>query len=794
MLRHLRALCAAATIVLAAIGTLHTPKARAQAIQVPPAKSCFQATTGINGMLGTLGPIVAGSGGTNGTYANVPLTGGSGTTATANVTVSGGVVTQVIILNPGINYVVGDALSASSGTIGGVTGFSVSVSSISINSSLAGGTVGFYIPSTLSIKQTWQDAGQTTLNSNPVPLDANGCALIYGVGTYRQILQDSLGNTVWDQLTSVPPVTPYWAGLAGGTGNAITVNDTAFTGQDGQSIAFVAAASNTSASVTLNPSGYGNIPVVNAGPGGPTPLATNAIAAGNVVTATYVLAQNDFQISASTFSAKFASSCGVAADGVTDDTAAWNVCVAYANAHPGTTIIASQGTSTISALTAFTASNSYVACINGPGACILSHSGTNALKWSGSISGGGLINMGLNNTGSVCTTTILVNGGAEQLRFDHLVLGTGIDTLATLGAASSPAGLAQWQNITSPGGVANVACPLFSLVNGNGFVLQNSVVFVAGKAVSGRTFVLANITGPSSWDAVQIQGSIIEFFQNVVGGTVDSSGLLLDGKLDGNYFDNCIGPCVDLVASNSSTISAWTINNNWMDNDIGLTDCLDILQGAGNGNIIGMQILHNRVSTCGQSGIVVGGVSATKDNIIDGNFVYNVNVLNSGTTYGILVGGDGADGIFNGLQINENSISAPGWSSIFSPYNNPTYGIGITVSASGGVGAQYVQMQNNVAIGSSANYLLPATIVNSWIEGNIGLPSSAAAVTVGASPFTFSSGAQPETVYIYAGTVSSVAQDTVTICAASPCTVDMRPNESIIVTYSGLPTMKAVLH
>lgn len=67
---------------------------------------------------------------------------------------------------------------------------------------LVGGTVAFYIPSTLSAKTTWQDPGETTPNTNPITLDALGSALIWGSGTYREILKDSSGNTVWDGLTS----------------------------------------------------------------------------------------------------------------------------------------------------------------------------------------------------------------------------------------------------------------------------------------------------------------------------------------------------------------------------------------------------------------------------------------------------------------------------------------------------------------------------------------------------------------------------------------------------------------
>lgn len=69
-------------------------------------------------------------------------------------------------------------------------------------SPLAGGSVYFYIPNTTTFKNTWQDPGATILNTNPVVLDSAGRAIIYGVGAYRQVVKDSLGNTIWDQLTA----------------------------------------------------------------------------------------------------------------------------------------------------------------------------------------------------------------------------------------------------------------------------------------------------------------------------------------------------------------------------------------------------------------------------------------------------------------------------------------------------------------------------------------------------------------------------------------------------------------
>lgn len=292
MLKHLRALCAAALFALACAPAL-------AATLLPQGESCFQAVSGVSGMVGALGTITGGSGGVPGVYGGAALTGGSGTGATANITVnSSGAVSAVIVLNPGSAYVVGDVLSA---TVGGVSGFSVPVNSTSINSSLAGGTVAFYIPNTQAFKQTWQNSGQTILNTNPVQLDQNGCQIIYGEGIYRQILKDSLGNTVWDQLTaSTDQGGFFWAGLASGTPNAILVNDPNFSGIDGQAIQFRAFATNTTAA-TINPSSYGLIPVVKDTAAGPVALSGSEIAIGaggqnNVVSVVFDKTNDEFHL------------------------------------------------------------------------------------------------------------------------------------------------------------------------------------------------------------------------------------------------------------------------------------------------------------------------------------------------------------------------------------------------------------------------------------------------------------------------------------------------------------------
>jgi hypothetical protein len=65
----------------------------------------------------------------------------------------------------------------------------------------AGGSVYFYVPSTTTPKNTYKDPLQVVPNTNPVILDSNGRAIIWGQGEFREVLQDINSNTIWDQLT-----------------------------------------------------------------------------------------------------------------------------------------------------------------------------------------------------------------------------------------------------------------------------------------------------------------------------------------------------------------------------------------------------------------------------------------------------------------------------------------------------------------------------------------------------------------------------------------------------------------
>jgi hypothetical protein len=66
----------------------------------------------------------------------------------------------------------------------------------------AGGTLALYVPGTTTPKNSWEDWQGTVLNTNPIILDAAGRCIVWGDGDYRCILHDSVGNLIFDQIST----------------------------------------------------------------------------------------------------------------------------------------------------------------------------------------------------------------------------------------------------------------------------------------------------------------------------------------------------------------------------------------------------------------------------------------------------------------------------------------------------------------------------------------------------------------------------------------------------------------
>lgn len=162
---------------------------------------------------------------------------------------------------------------------------------------LTSGTVTFYVPGTTTFKDTWQDAEGTILNTNPVVLDAAGEAVIYGDGEYRQIVQDSDGNTIWDQKTlGTQTIGVYVGGTTGGTANAQTIsglNPTGYVRTAGNTIVCVAGFTNTGPA-TLSVEGNNPINVYKKDNSGAVALTGGELISGTV--AIFVDDGTEFQL------------------------------------------------------------------------------------------------------------------------------------------------------------------------------------------------------------------------------------------------------------------------------------------------------------------------------------------------------------------------------------------------------------------------------------------------------------------------------------------------------------------
>ena len=100
-------------------------------ITTPSAPIWHAGNLNSTGSITALGVLAGGALYTSGVYTAVPLTGGTGTGATADITVSGGAVSAVSLRAAGKSYVVGDTLSAAAANIGGTgSGFTIKVGAI----------------------------------------------------------------------------------------------------------------------------------------------------------------------------------------------------------------------------------------------------------------------------------------------------------------------------------------------------------------------------------------------------------------------------------------------------------------------------------------------------------------------------------------------------------------------------------------------------------------------------------------------------------------------------------------
>ena len=163
---------------------------------------------------------------------------------------------------------------------------------------LAGGKVYSYEAGTSTAKALYTTQNKSANATNPVILDAQGRALVFGEGAYKFVIKDSNDVTLytWDSLQYFyPDLSAVYAGTSTGSSNTYAVSpspaQTAYV--DGMTIAFVANHASSGAA-TLNVSSLGAKSFVKSD--GSTALTTGDIEVNQLVNAQFVLSSNHFRL------------------------------------------------------------------------------------------------------------------------------------------------------------------------------------------------------------------------------------------------------------------------------------------------------------------------------------------------------------------------------------------------------------------------------------------------------------------------------------------------------------------
>ena len=258
---------------------------------------------------------------------------------------------------------------------------------------------------------------------------------------------------------------------------------------------------------------------------------------------------------------------------------------------------------------------------------------------------------------------------------------------------------------------------------------------------------------------------------------------------------------LNVIPVSGTAASAIYVNNSFFD------ECLTGIAFNPSGTGLVQFCKFENCWTCGsetgvQNGVILG--NALSANVFGTTFINHTSNTNNNNGVEIkssavdttFIGGNFANNVGDGIHVNANvtnvTLSNVRCGNTDNLPGNGTFGIVVDAGTSSGIKITDCNLIGNTSGGLSLGAI---TGTNNVVHGNLGYnPVGVAAITVTASPFTYTAGHVPETVYITGGTVSLIVQGGTTLFTATEKTVYLGPNEAITLTYSGLPTMNKMVH
>lgn len=487
---------------------------------------------------------------------------------------------------------------------------------------------------------------------------------------------------------------------------------------------------------------------------------------------------------------------GAVGDGVADDTAAFNLAVAYANARGGddyanivgTTIFIPDGRYKITAaVTPVTRSGVEFVGASRQGTVILMPVGVYGVFTFGSGGagptpvGGGFSNAKFEYlTVPTASSCMFVVDHAFRLQFtNHLWVNIG--QAFKLGTSTSRiSGGVTLDNIT--GSCANIAStPVFQLLAGTGLLMTNVALFAgvptpvhpAAMTTAANRNVFNCLGG--FWDTVLASNCIFERFD--YGMVVQAAATQVYQNL---YFSNCIfdyhKTTVVLLAAAGGVVSTVMMSNCWYVSWEG--PAIALSGGSYNDN----HKFEGKVVIAGQEAIyyAVAGPKNNRFNLEIGAVNRVTTTSNSAmwfapTATGFLV---------NGCSGNDDtSASGTPWRA----------GYGVTVGAD----ADNYLVCNNRVTGTTGGYNIAAnsaSSVNRMISGNAEANySGSVPMTLGGTgvqvfnktPFVLN-------VHLYGGTVGGISANGVSIPNMTNGVITLDPGQYLLPTYSAAPALTAI--
>jgi hypothetical protein len=101
----------------------------------------------------------------------------------------------------------------------------------------------------------------------------------------------------------------------------------------------------------------------------------------------------------------------------------------------------------------------------------------------------------------------------------------------------------------------------------------------------------------------------------------------------------------------------------------------------------------------------------------------------------------------------------------------------------------FIVSNNDVRDNVTSGIADGSTATNGFVLGNNGYTGNLSAFVAGASPYTYRAGHSAESVYIYGGTVSSIALGGATVFTTTNQTITLGPNQTVVITHTAAPTI-----